>query len=208
MKHSKEETEDILKLIEAETKSSLKSKLVDNWVVAVAIIVAILFVFFLGKFDPLDAVKDDILLKGIVGTLALLGLSFFWYVIIATLSKEVKEKEHARVELDNFSNGLKILIKFQQEGENILGALNRAEALSQSIIITKEELAQQLSSCKNTNNLTIMASAVGLYPIFPLVLETHFKQFQSNFEIDFIGSNVRLSSVNTDSLLLVKYIFL
>ena len=63
MKHSKEETEDILKLIEAETKSSLKSKLVDNWVVAVAIIVAILFVFFLGKFDPLDAVKDDILLK-------------------------------------------------------------------------------------------------------------------------------------------------
>jgi hypothetical protein len=201
-KNDKNHVEETISKLDEELNSPLKRKVVENWVYAIAIILAILTVFTLGKCNW-DAIQDNWLIKGGLWTGIVLALSFMWYIVIYFLTRDVKEKKHARVVLENTKNAIKIVTDFEQSAQEVITILYQTEPLLKNLVVKPEGYSRLIKEVKNEkqeeiDTLKLMGSMVGFYCLLPLSIRNHFCESKPNVHIELIATDIELPSIGTE----------
>jgi len=220
------ETKEIVDLIRKEIDSPVKRKFFENGLYAIAIIASILTVFLLGKLDYSTLFNDTNhwLAKGGGFALAVLILSFVWYVIMHFMARDVAEKKHARFLYENAERTLEWGKEFccwgndwKSKADGILGALEIEYFRKRGLLMDPKEYTEFIQKQNKIHfvdqnkghcrKIRFCGSMVGFSFLLPNAIRDHACEAKNDFKkIEILSTDIKYNGEEQDVFWYTTYL--
>ncbi len=204
---------DIFSILSKEENQLLKRQVRENWIYAIAIILGLLTVFALGKwnFDKLIALD---VISGTILIVLIALLSFLFFVVIHYLTRNVFEKIYSKVYLQNVRKTIEWSNDWKGTADRALDILEKEAIKSHLLVFHPEKYTDFLisegrkDSEHSVSSITLTGSMVGFYVIISKALQ-NFLCANSNLSntVNILGTNKKYDTEKYSRLAYFSYAF-